>query len=218
MLQQIPTSTSTRSDTDRAFVTGALFEVGLGFIAVILGAWLGVDPRASLPKTAAILELAYQVGLGFLWAVPIILVGILLDRLPWKFLDTTREATSQRLLEFFSRFHASQWLTLCLAAGVGEELLFRGLIQQGLGEVSWLAWLEGWQPVVALILASLLFGICHFLNLAYLVLAAIFGAYFGVCYLWTGQLLPAIVAHAVYDACLVAWMLYQHRHENEKGL
>ncbi len=212
--QQIPTSAPGQSDSDRAFFTGALFEVGLGLLAVIVGTWIGVDPRETLPKIDQVGDLLWQVVLGIVWAIPIILFGVLLDRIPWKFLQSTRETTSQRLLDFFARFHVGQWLTLCLAAGVGEELLFRGLIQSGIANSSWLSGTAGWQPWIAIVLASVLFGLCHYLNLAYLVLATIFGVYFGFCFYWTGQILPAIVAHGVYDACLVAWMLYQHRRES----
>lgn len=80
---------------------------------------------------------------------------------------------------------------LAVAAGVGEEMLFRGLIQV------WLQSQYGW--AIALAGASLLFGLCHALNLAYFLLATLIGAYLGSIYLVTGNLLIVIAIHAIYD-------------------
>jgi hypothetical protein len=54
--------------------------------------------------------------------------------------------------------------------------------------------------------ASILFGLAHPISRTYVVLATGMGLVLGALYLATGNLLSAIVAHAVYDAViLVRW-------------
>jgi membrane protease YdiL (CAAX protease family) len=80
---------------------------------------------------------------------------------------------------------------LSLVAGVGEEVLFRGVIQAGLAER-----VPAW---VAVGVASLLFGAAHWLTASYAVLAALIGVYLGVLFLVTDNLLVPAVTHALYD-------------------
>lgn len=77
-------------------------------------------------------------------------------------------------------------------AGVGEELLFRGLIQAVLAD--WFGNLAG------LVLASLAFGFAHLITPTYGVLTTIAGAYLGLLYMLTGSLVPAMITHGLYDA------------------
>jgi uncharacterized protein len=80
---------------------------------------------------------------------------------------------------------------LAALAGLGEEALFRGVLQP---------WLAGAMPPwAALVLAALLFGALHPMSPAYVVLAGLAGAYFGALLVLTGNLLVPIVAHAGYD-------------------
>jgi CAAX protease family protein len=80
---------------------------------------------------------------------------------------------------------------LALAAGGSEEVLFRGVIQTGLGRAV-PAWL-------ALIVASAAFGLVHFASRAYAVVAGVIGIYLGALFLVQGSLLAPIITHALYD-------------------
>ena len=80
---------------------------------------------------------------------------------------------------------------LAALAGLGEEALFRGVAQP------WLAGLLSPWPAVAL--TSLAFGLLHPVSLAYAILAAMAGAYFGALVVLSGNLLVPVVAHAGYD-------------------
>ena len=88
---------------------------------------------------------------------------------------------------------------ISLLAGLCEESLFRGVIQAKLaGSVG---------PMPAIILASLLFGLCHFVNWAYAIVAAAIGFYFGLIWQFTGNLLPPITTHALYDFAALVYFL-----------
>jgi membrane protease YdiL (CAAX protease family) len=92
---------------------------------------------------------------------------------------------------------------IAILAGVAEELLFRGLLQAGLSRVL--------PDIVALAIASAVFGLAHFLTPAYAVLAFVAGAYLGGLFLLQGNLLPPIVAHALYDFVAFICLVRRHR-------
>ncbi len=78
-------------------------------------------------------------------------------------------------------------LLLAISAGVGEELLFRGVLQPHLG----------------LWVTSLLFGLAHPLSSWYVGYAALAGLILGGIAEYTGALLAPIVCHAVIDGVLL---------------
>ncbi|WP_018871913.1 CPBP family intramembrane glutamic endopeptidase [Thioalkalivibrio sp. ALJ16] len=82
-------------------------------------------------------------------------------------------------------------LLLSILAGVGEELLVRGVLQ------GWLS--ERWGPEWAILVAALVFGLAHSISRFYFVFATLIGLYLGVLYHVTGNLLVVIVTHALYD-------------------
>jgi membrane protease YdiL (CAAX protease family) len=79
---------------------------------------------------------------------------------------------------------------IALAAGIGEEVLFRGALQDRLG----------------FLLASALFGLLHPFTPAYAALAGLLGAYLGWLQLRQGNLLVPILAHALYDMAALVLM------------
>jgi membrane protease YdiL (CAAX protease family) len=92
---------------------------------------------------------------------------------------------------------------LALLAGLGEEALFRGVIQAGLDR-----YLPAWAAVAT---AALLFGMGHCLTRIYAVLAALIGVYLGLLFVASGNLLVPIVAHAAYDMIALSVLLRRVR-------
>jgi membrane protease YdiL (CAAX protease family) len=91
---------------------------------------------------------------------------------------------------------------LAALAGLGEELLFRGVVQTGLARVI--------PAPLDLLAASSLFGLAHFATATYAIVAAIMGLYLGVLFLIQGTLFAPIVTHALYD--FVALLLVVRRY------
>jgi len=84
-------------------------------------------------------------------------------------------------------------MVISIAAGLGEELFFRGVLQ----------------PELGLVPASLIFGALHVGGRATLVFGGwvtLMGAMLGGLAIWTGGLLAPIVAHAAYDAGALAYI------------
>ncbi len=138
-------------------------------------------------------------------AVGVIAVGPMLVLFGWMLKSGSPSlAIIRRFMEHVVRPIFGAWSILQLAvisilAGVCEEFLFRGLIQDGLT-----------RPIgvpSAIIVASAAFGLAHPINRPYVIAATAIGVYFGILYAATGNLLTPIVTHAVYDFCALIYFL-----------
>jgi membrane protease YdiL (CAAX protease family) len=85
-------------------------------------------------------------------------------------------------------------LGISLLAGLGEEMLFRGVLQGAFAH-----WMKSPSPWPAVALASALFGLLHAVTLTYALLATLMGAYLGWLLCATDNLLPPVIAHTLYD-------------------
>jgi membrane protease YdiL (CAAX protease family) len=179
-----------------------LFEGGLGVAALACGWLLGHSPLVGLRSDSSGQQIA-AVGWGLVATGPLLVALLIVDWLPLAALRRVREIASDVILRMFGGATVLQLAVVSLAAGFGEELLFRGLVQSGL--LRWMSGLEG--QITAVVLTSVLFGVCHWLNTTYAILAMLAGAYFGVLLLLTGNILAPIVAHAAYDFLALVYLI-----------
>jgi membrane protease YdiL (CAAX protease family) len=96
----------------------------------------------------------------------------------------------------------SSWSEIALvsfSAGVGEEMLFRGVLQPSID--GWLGFPWG------LVLAGILFGVFHPISVTYMIIAAILGLYLGLVLFAGGNLISVIVVHALYDFAALGYLL-----------
>ena len=125
-----------------------------------------------------------------------------LSQLPGLFPDSLEQ--QMRALYWFARSYPPWVLVaLSLLAGVGEELLFRGAVQ------GWLSLHLG--PWPAIVLASVLFGLVHYVSLAYCVVAAGLGLVLGIAYYLSASLGMVMLWHALYDL-IALYCLLQFPH------
>jgi membrane protease YdiL (CAAX protease family) len=174
-------------------ILSVLFEGGLAPLALLLG-WLLGQPALS----------------GFAWRADDAMLGVLAT-LPmlalFLFGQNWPVGPFRAIRRFFDEearpvLAGCQWPDLALislAAGVGEEMLFRGVFQGVLSRS--LGPGPGWGA------ASLLFGLLHPITPGYMVLAALLGAYLGGIWMYTGNLLTVMVAHALYDFLAMVLLL-----------
>ena len=93
-------------------------------------------------------------------------------------------------------------MAISLIAGISEEAFFRGAIQGSLADRV--------NVILAVVLASALFGAFHLLTWTYAIIAAFIGAYLGMLWIGTGNLLTPMITHAVYDfAALVYFFRFR---------
>ena len=104
-----------------------------------------------------------------------------------------RRLYREDLKPLFSAVRPGDVLVIGVAAGVGEELFFRGVLQSELG----------------LVPASVIFGVLHIGGRATVAFGAwvtLMGAMLGALAIWTDGLLAPIVAHAAYDVGALAYI------------
>jgi uncharacterized protein len=161
------------------------FEAALGVVGWALAAWTNVPvaPRLQLSPTVA--------SRSALALIPMMLLLVLGMRSQWPPIARFRHEVQTLVQQMFGWARWWELLTISLAAGVGEELLFRGALQPLASR--WLG------PAGGLLLASVAFGALHAVSVTYLLSATAVGIYFG----WLAQhyddLVAPIIVHALYD-------------------
>lgn len=185
-------------------VTAVAFEGGLAIAAIAVGWLIGFSPLQKLPHTEIDWpDVLWQVGIGVLAAAPMFAGLWVIERLPLESLKRIGEIVERTLVPLFRNCSLADLAVISLMAGIGEEILFRGLIQDGLSQ--WIG--SGYGPWIALAITSIVFGFAHAITRTYIVLAALAGAYLGLLFILTDSLIPPIVAHAVYDFGALAYVL-----------
>jgi membrane protease YdiL (CAAX protease family) len=168
--------------------------LGVGGAALALGAVVLVAERPS-PRAITAARIAAGAGAGLAMCAVTYLVHPAVARaLPWLGGETA---------DLYATFRsAGEWAILLAPIVVGEELVWRGLVQGAL------AARLGAAPAVPL--AAALFALAHApLGSPLLALVAFVCAVaFGALRAWTGSLVPAVAAHLVWNgSVLVLWPL-----------
>jgi membrane protease YdiL (CAAX protease family) len=132
---------------------------------------------------------------GVIAAVPLLVLLVALMRLPLGAIERLREFCRKFLIPMFREATWRQLLLICAFAGIGEEMLFRGLIQLGLADA--IGGTSG--TIVGIAVASITFGLAHAATRTYAIVAGLVGLYLGGVLILSGNLLVPIIAHAVYD-------------------
>jgi hypothetical protein len=134
---------------------------------------------------------AKAAGYGIAATLPLLGVLRWCLRTEWEPMRRLVNLVEERITPYLAGASAWGIVLLSLLAGIGEEVLFRGVIQAGLAE-----WLPAW---LAVGIVALLFGVAHWVTMSYAVFATLIGVYLGILFLVTGNLLAPVVTHALYD-------------------
>jgi hypothetical protein len=188
-------------------LTAAIFEGALVFVAVGLGWLLNQPPLETFHWIPGGLMLGPLLALPML---AIVLVGI-----RWSFwpFSAIRRVVDEMLVPLFRQFTLGEMAIISLLAGLGEEMLFRGVFQAsvarwtgGIGPgVPWHAGAaSGW---FALGVVAVLFGLVHSVNLGYALLAGLIGLYLGWIWMLSDNLAVPMAAHAVYDFLALVYLV-----------
>jgi len=179
------------------FLFAVAFEGGLGLVAVGLGWLLGDPPALRIHWT---LEGSLY---GFLATIPLALGIWLCMKSPWRPFQQLLDLLNEKVVPLFDGCQIWEFAGIALFAGFGEEMLFRGIIQNALSNL----FEPGVGSLIGLVGASLLFGLLHWLTLTYAILAALIGLYLGGVWIATGNLLVPAVVHAAYDFWALVYLV-----------
>ena len=182
------------TDPTRFAILAVTFELALGVVSIMLGWLTGPWPWSTLESPPPhVLYTGFVAGVA---TALLLFAGIVLaDRKPFGIFRQLQQTVRHYLVPMFRGMSIWGFLMISLAAGIGEELLFRGYCQAALAH--WCDFPGGiW---LALAVASLLFGACHWVSSAYALVAAAMGLVLGGLFLATGSLVAPIIAHGLYD-------------------
>ena len=175
---------------------GVLCEGGLALIAMGLGRWLDYPPQRAIAWNLS------GAGWGLLASLPMLGFFWLCLHVPRGPLADLVQVADRYLVPLFRPLWVWELAVISALAGLGEEMLFRGVLQE-----EFAGWVRGPQSVVfGLLLASLLFGLLHFITPSYALFAGLTGLYLGGLWLLTHNLLVPIVAHGAYDFLALVYL------------
>lgn len=175
-----------RSD---GFAMAVVVEGGLALLALVL-AWVFQVPLSNqIPPWGA--PLAWALGRGLVAMLPMLIVFWWLIHSQRPVLRRLREQVEWLIGEMFPQASVAQFGLIAALAGVGEELLFRGVIQSLL--IDWT------NSTLGIVITSFLFGAAHALSMLYFLLATLIGVYFGLLTLYYNDLVAPMIAHGTYD-------------------
>jgi membrane protease YdiL (CAAX protease family) len=183
------------------FAMAVIVEGSLAMLGLVL-AWLFRVPlRQLIPDGGT--PFAWAIARGLAITVPMLAIFWWLMHWDRPTLRRLREQVEWLVGEMFPDARIAQFALVALLAGVGEELLFRGVIQTLL--VDWST------PLAGLLIASLLFGAAHALSKLYFVLATLIGLCFGWLVLRYDDLIAPMIAHSLYDFVALVYLSRSRR-------
>lgn len=171
---------------------GIAFEGGLALFALALGWLLGHPP---LPK---IQWSSQDAAWGGAACLPMLAAFVVCIRWPVGPLIRIKQFSEEFIREWFAACTLPELALISVVAGIGEEMLFRGVIQSAFS-----AWIN---PLAGVVIASLLFGLMHPITPFYILLAGLMGAFLGWIFIASGNLLPVIITHGLYDFLALAYL------------
>lgn len=166
--------------------------------------WWLVGRPASLPMLVSAAPLTGNALVetllwGLLPVLPLLAGFATLFYVNWRPLRELRETLGHGLRALFPTNRNFDILLVSLAAGVGEELLFRGFLQ------GWLT--ESFGLAAGVLLASLAFALAHSLSWAYAIFAFLAGLFFAYLFFASGSLVAVILTHGIYDYFAILYYL-----------
>ena len=176
------------------------FEGGLAIIALLL----------NLPMERSLLSMLslslFDILYGVFAVLPLLIAFYSLMKIKITPFIRIRVILDEILKPLFRESKPVDILIVSLVAGIGEELLFRGIIQT--------VAMNHLGLIAGVLTASIIFGLLHFITPGYAVIATIAGLYLGLIFILTDNLLISVITHGVYD--FVALLFYLKKNDINK--
>ena len=146
-------------------------------------------------------------GAALLLCLPMLALLIFFDRSDWEPMVRFRREVEEKIVPIFANSKLVDLAIIALFAGVGEELFFRGWLQ-GLLTDRFAVWL-------GISIASVVFGLLHYLSGTYAIYAGLTGLYLGVIYQVSANLYIVMAIHTLYD--FIALVYLQRKEDHGEG-
>ncbi len=201
---RLATSYNKESRTYRNSIMGKLvaiflFEGGLGLIGVLCAYLFGIDLWGQVHW-----HQLDDIFLGIGLSVFLFVFFLILNQYSnFSFIQNTKDKLEDVLISFFSDFQTVHILLIALLSGCGEEILFRGFLQQVL-QSNYFGSDNIW---LGIFLSNMLFGLAHWLSPFYALYAGVLGLILGVVMVYSDNLLTPILIHTTYNFLVLYYLL-----------
>ena len=162
-----------------------LFEGSLGILGLLLAYLFQIHPWEQIHWRGS------DIYIALLTSLCLFVLFVILYRLPYNFTKDIRTKLEETLGPLFADFGALKIFIVALAAGIGEELLFRAFLQN--------AFTYLFQDWAALLLSNFFFAMAHWITPFYALFAGLLGLLLGASMLYSQNLLLPILIHTFYD-------------------
>jgi CAAX protease family protein len=175
-------------------------------LVIVLVIWLGIRRRGVTMREliggrwtsveSFLLDIALAIGFWVASTLLLIPIRMALGTLDLRHADKQLEDTKRMLGHMIPRsgIEAAMFSALAFAAGIFEEIIFRGYLQRQFGALARSAYL-------GIAASAIVFGLSHaYQGARMMVVIAIYGAMFGVMAHLRRSLRPGMMAHAGQDA------------------
>jgi membrane protease YdiL (CAAX protease family) len=173
----------------KVLVLALLFE-GLALAAAFLLA--EVFSIELFPLTENFLRDMLVGTLGALFLLAFFALAISEKAAKIPIIGSLRKLMITEVRAIFSELRFPDLVLIAMLAGYAEEMLFRGILQVKFG----------------IVVASILFGLMHFVSPAYVVITIIIGLYIGMFFQEFGSLLIPVQLHFIYDLGALTYLRY----------
>ena len=203
-MTNLPLASGPPPGRSKIVLAAVIFEGGLAAVA-LAGGWLTGRPLLAEVR----LDLRDAL-VGLAATLPLVAALLVVVRVRWRPLRRLVALIEEVVVPLFESCRPLDLALIAAVAGVGEELLFRGLVQ---------GWLDArWGTPAALLVASLLFGAAHAVTWTYAVYATLVGIYLGWLWLASGNLLVPVIVHAGYDFFALVYLVRRERPQEKSQL
>lgn len=174
----------------------------IAIIAVILARRRQSAASVGLSRRGLALNCLIGAGATVIAYVMIIVSSIMLWFV-WPSLLDQMEENAQRIQNMVPRLHPVGLAGMAAMVGLYEELVFRGFLMTRLRRAT-----GSW--ILAVLVSTAIFTALHALDQtqAALVSVTILSLVFSAVTIWRRSLIPAIVAHALFDLSQLLWLYY----------
>jgi membrane protease YdiL (CAAX protease family) len=185
--------------------TAAAFEGSLVAVSIVLGWAFQLKPLQTFHPDLR------DLGISIVATLPPLVLFWLCLKVPLPPLKRIVDILDETIVPLFRDCDFPQFAIIALLAGMGEEMLFRGIVQVSIAQ----EFPEPYGPWIGLGVAAVLFGLLHLVTPTYAVMATLIGLYLGWLWLAIGNLLVPITVHTIYDFCALVYLVKVRKPEEK---
>ncbi len=177
--------------------------VALSLEGALVALWLILGSLLETPPSSQGVLSLRALGAGVAATLPLLPLLHWMCRTPFGPVRRIMVLIDDSIIPLLSPLGARDFALIAALAGIGEEGLFRGILQSELAAVL--------SPFPAIAAAAVLFGLLHALTPAYAVIAGLLGIYLGWLHYATGNVVVPVVVHGLYDFLALMYLVKWRR-------